>query len=412
MLKIKKLIFYIFQFFVFFCFLLKLPLFAGITARNLSLAVAIVTLCLRARELKQIFKLINKNTNIAVIYLFIICTIICICSLPVIRIGSTQYMEPWFFFYEYANVMVFMLYTVIVFRDVSEFLKIYIPIFLVQAIAIFMAVVNSSVRLCLYSNFYVGDDRFARTIEEGTRIVGIGVYASSGSIICSTICLFLVYAVLKDKINSYLFILLYLIMILMTIFIGRTGVLVEILVLAYYFIAGRLSLKKILFIVLPLIIVPIMIVSLVSYMDVSGADVLLEWAFGFLDKEQIQGTASVVAYKFPDFDEHMIFGTGVLRGTTAYGTFVWSDSGYVKTYCAIGIVGAFLYYFAYLKLFSIPRFKNAPKIIYRYVLLVISIAFIIEYKEPYMHRCIFNWAIMSILLFEAKDIKFKEISLK
>lgn len=384
-----------------------MPLFMGLTARNLSLAIAIFTLLIRYREVKLIFQLINKKNNLIVVCLFIICTFICFCSLPSIRIVGTQYMEPWFFFYEYANVMLFMLYTVVVFKDINEFLKVYVPIFIVQAVAVFMAVVNSSVRLFLYSNFYIGDDRFARTIEDGTRIVGIGIYASSGSIICSTICLFLVYAALKNKINTITLVLLYLVMVMMTIFIGRTGVLVELLVLAYYFIAGKFSLKKLVSIILSISIIPIAIVSLVSYMDVSGADVLLEWAFGFLDKEQIQGTASVVAYKFPDFDEHMIFGTGVLRGTTEYGTFVWSDSGYVKTYCAIGIVGAFLYYFAYLKLFSMPKLNNAPKIISMYILLIVLIAFIIEYKEPYMHRCIFNWTILSVIIFEAKDNRFK-----
>lgn len=398
---------YLYHYIVIFLFLLKLPLIGSLTTRNTALVIAMISICYYWKKAKVVLHNISRKENLKCLYLFAACTIIAYFVLPVHRFGTTQYIAPWFFFYEYLHIFIFSLYVLVAFDEIKSFAKVYIGIFLTQAVAVFAAVLNSGIRVMLYELFYVGDDRFENTIVDGSRIMGIGVYASSGSIVCSTICLLLAYMYLNKNLKEWLYILIYTIMLGMTMFIGRTGVLVELVVFIFSLIKSRLNVKTLFIYSIPLLVLPYIVVQILAIADINDAEYLLEWLTGFMTRDSIEGTASVVALKVPPFDINMFFGTGVLRGLTSYNTYVWADSGYVKTYCAIGIIGASMYYLGYYCLFKayLNRIQLTSKVFF---IIIVLISFAIEYKEPYMHRCIFNWIILTLMLFDASKVKYIE----
>ena len=252
--------------------------------------------------------------------------------------------------------------------------------------------------MLFYTIFYNGDGRFDRTIESG-RIVGIGIHSSLGSIIMSTGIILLILLRKIGIINIILFLSLIILFFAASVFIGRTGVLVEILTLLIgSFWIGKI--KGLIFsVLLPSFFSFFMISSVLNYMDPAVSDKLQTWILAATDDSRRSDIMeSAVDTGIPQLDYNMIFGFGVVSGKDANGGYHHTDSGYIRTIIALGIVGFLCYYLSMLFLLLSSNIKlwydKRP-----FWILLITIAFLIEIKEPYFLRYVYAWFIMTLMLF-------------
>lgn len=402
-----KVIFnYLFHLLVIFGFLFEIPLVGPLTTRRISCFIAIISLLFKRKELKKLFATLDIRKFKKSVANFIICMLLTlICSIGVEQNYMSSYLEPWYFFNLLLYVPLFAIYSVLEFRSVKEYLYVYIGCFLIQTIVVYYATIDSSFRLLIYELFYSGDNRFERYIENGTRVMGIALHSSTGSIICSTSIVLLTFCYIKKYINNIAFWVLSVLFISMTLFIGRAGMLVELICLVYAIIFGKNG-NKIVIITLASIgafIVGFIILSLLSSSDSNAGDYLVEWMTDAFTSEGRQETLNNINRTLPPISLEFIFGTTVMTGRTPSGTTFDSDSGFVMMYSSLGIIGSILYYMANLNLYKVARIYNNNVEIYRYFLLLIILSFAIEYKEPFMLKYVFSYMIVVLALFSAKE---------
>lgn len=400
--KTFSLIKYFYHLIIIFGFLFEMPLPGTLTTRRVSCLFAILTLFFKRKELKLFFPKINKiRLTISFFIYFLLMIQIIILSIGIKQNTTSDYIEPWFIIYIILYIPVFALYSVIEFKSVKSFLYVYIGCFIIQTIAVFGAAINTPFRLLLYEIFYFGDDRFAKDIINGTRIMGINLHSSTGSIICSTCIILLTYCYLKNHIKSFVYFLLSTLFISMTVFIGRTGVLIELICICYAIIFGSKAhqIKNIFFITIFASILIFTISIILDNSDSASSDRLLNWMTASFRSENRNGTLDNINRVLPPISSEFIFGTTVMRGITSNGIAYDTDSGYIMIYGAVGLIGSFLYYTAFLNLYNIGRIKRNNKNIYWFFVLIIILSYLIEYKEPFMLKYIFSYMILVVTLF-------------
>ena len=232
---IGNIFIFLFRLCVLFGFLFEIPIIGFLTSRRISILVAILFIIYRRKQVRLLFSRVDKRKLGKAFMFFLICLLLVFINSQLsLRISNSSYMEPWHILNLLLYVILFAIYTVVEYKNVKYFVYVYSAAFLIQSIAVFFAAVNDSFRLFLYSHFYSGDDRFERSIEMGTRIMGIALNSSQGSVICSTSIVLLTFAALERTISKWLYYSLCVIFVPMTLFIGRTGVLIEVTVMLFY----------------------------------------------------------------------------------------------------------------------------------------------------------------------------------
>lgn len=399
---IDNIVVFLFRLFVIFGFLFEIPIREPLTSRRLSVFIAIITLVIRRKQLKILFSHINKGKLHASLLLFVLCLLLVFFNSQLVpRNTTSSYMEPWHMINLLLYVLVFSFYCVVEFRNLRNFVYVYSTAFLIQSVAVFYAAVNDSFRLYLYTNFYSGDDRFERSIELGTRIMGIALNSSQGSVICSTCIILLTFALIEKAIPKILYYSLCAIFVPMTMFIGRTGALIEVIVILYYVYSS--GSKKLIFnsfiVVTAGLFVVFILSQILSNIDSTVADHLASWMTAIFDSEDRQNTLDHIHKTLPGLSSEFILGTGVRGGVTPDGNVVESDSGYIINYSALGIVGSLMYYIANLKMYKMSLSVNILKQKRRFFILLIIISFLIEYKEPFMMKYVFSYMIITTGLY-------------
>lgn len=396
---IGKILFFVYYFVILFGFLIELPLTWGLTTRRVSLVVALFSIAMKRREFKEVISNINLKRYRLFVFLFFIC--FCISFFHSLSIstrddGYTKQFELQFYLYIYLYVFVFSLYCKIVFDSIKSFALIWLPIILIEAGSVFLALSNNTINI-LFTMMFASDDRFEISAEHGSRIVGLGIMGAPGSIVLSTGVILLVLLRYKQVINLLLFYTLFVYIFVATLFVGRTGVVIEVVTLCFgSLLLGR---KRDVF---GLVFVGIASLAVLIFifegMDSSIAAKFQNWMMGSIDSDSRNHTIDgIVGTGIPllnGFD--MIFGSGIMRGNDGHGGFYDLDSGLIMTLIANGIVGFVCYYYALLNLLLLPKLKITSKERY-FFLLLISISFIIEFKEPFFLKYFYAWFILAVM---------------
>lgn len=379
------------------------------TSRRISVIIAILTLLYRHKKFRELLTKIRKNKLKESLFALVICAIIVsFNSLGVERNSGSTYFEIWYFVNLILYVPVFAFYCAVEFKNAKSFLYVYAGCFILQAIAVYMAVVDSTVRILLYELFYTGDDRFVDSVAKGTRIMGIALHSSTGSIICSTSIVLATYCYLKHEISMLSFCLLSIVFISTTMFIGRTGLLIEVVCFIYAFLAEnkRNKIGGLIFAGIAAIIVFYIVVEILSRSDsVFGGEALKNWISEAFNRNGQKNTMDQIVRVMPPFSSEFILGTSVMNGRTPDGSVFDTDSGYIMIYASLGIVGALFYYLANISLYQITKTKKIDKVIYKYIILLSFLSFAIEYKEPFMLKYVFSFIIVTLSLFNAKEFR-------
>lgn len=411
---ISQIIRFLYHFIVLFCFMTEIPMVGPLTTRRFALVVALGVIVLKWSKVRAVLSCVNKRRLFNSFILLLICVLITYFHhMDIVMNDNNTYIEYWYYVYIILYVFVFSLYCIVDFKSIREVALVWVAIMGVEAVAIYAAAISTPVRLVLYELFYAGDDRFEKSIEWGTRIVGIGIHSSTGSITMSATMVLITYLRIKDRISFYFYLLISFVLISSTMFIGRTGVLVELLIMAFYLLFYGVSIKKIAYIGLSGLLLFSFVIYLLQSSDSSNSDALLEWMTEALNAEKRKDiVAGVEQGGFPPFTPEFIFGTGLATGYNAEGVTYTSDSGFIRMWMSIGLVGFVAYYYAMFLLLTTAKIKKCCRGTKRFLYFVILVAFVIEYKEPFMMKYIFPWAIMTVGLFMSKENKVEQAALK
>lgn len=408
-----KIILFIFHLFTMFGFLFEIPIAGPLTTRRLSVFIALVLLYFNKESLRLILNTVSKRRKKKALMLFFLCFLL--ASYHALTTGLklvyNSYFEPWYLINIFLYVIVFSLYTVVIFKDSKAFAATYVSCFAIQTVAVYAAVISTPVRLFLYEVFYSGDDRFERTIVHGTRIMGIALSESAGSIVCSTCVILLTYLAIRKHIGNLLYFILIAFLMSMTTFIGRTGVLVELAMAAFYVVYVQ---RQKAFKILPLALLSAFFLiyafsALMENSDTAMSDYLIEWMTSSFTKEGRSDTLEGINQELPSFSSQFILGTGVMRGKLPNGETILSDSGYIEICSAIGIIGGLLFYMAHWNLYRSVNFYITERLIRLFLYLCVLLSFVIEYKEPFMQKYIFSYILITVSLFYHKETKLGKL---
>ena len=393
----KALLVLIYHVLILFCFLFEFRLIGFITTRRMSIIIAFVTLFFRRKELINLLRSIDRKRLEQSAMMMVACMIlVSITSLAItIRDSNSVYLEPYYFINLFLYIYLFSFYCAIEFKTYEKFAASYLVCFLIQFIAVIYSVINTDVRMFFYDNFYSGEDYIAANIENGSRIFGIALHSSGGSIICSTCAVVLVYLTIQNKLSAWKFYMPYAFLMILTVFIARTGVLVELCLLIYYLITrdAKSFVKNSFLIAGFAFFVIYVILQILSSIDPAVEEYFKEWMTAAFNSEGRNKTIEGINRQIPDFSSSYILGTSVFVGHVPNGDYVQSDSGYIMNYIAMGIIGSLVYYLGMIKLYNIPRISIYQKPVRRFFYLLILLSFIMEYKEPFMFKYVFPFII-------------------
>jgi hypothetical protein len=270
-----------------------------------------------------------------------------------------------------------------------------------QSIVVFASALNLSFRVFLFNNTladqYEADMIMA--VLNGTRICGIQLMASAGSLMLCTGCVLLVYLIINKRISNGCFFINFGMIALATMLIGRTGFYVEIALMLVYFI-GYKSPKKYISIIAGALVLFLVLVYAASRLDTWVIAYYKRWIGEIFYSERVQQTLDWIgASNIPEFSKEMLFGTNVMKGILPTGFIMQSDSGYARMYCAVGIVGCILYYGSFFIMFTSIAWKIKEKKNKLYYLLCVLFTFAIEYKEPFFMKYFFPFTVLALGMF-------------
>ena len=190
---------------------------------------------------------------------------------------------------------------------------------------------------------------------------------------------------------------------LSTIIIGRTGLVVSLIAIMFYFLSFKFKPKSILVLVSVFILfTKIDLINLTNKLmkNVDGFNIELftawiENAFTIKDNATTEDLSSMPV---PPISFETIIGTGrvtdPVMGVNASG----HDSGYIQAYYSMGLILAILFYSCYaFFLAKIIRTYNFPIL---YVLL--ALVFLLELKEPFIFQYALPFFVLSAILVATK----------
>lgn len=385
---------------VLFCALFEFELIGPITGRKLCAIICLVYLLFHHQSVRVLLRRASIKNIILFISLQILCMLIVLINDATYRrIGISSYVEVHYYIWIILYSLTFPLYFATACKSFREFCFLYIAIMLLESLAVFISAVSPEVRSFFYQYFYEGDNRFDNTIYWGTRIIGIYLHSSIGSIILAVACALLILLVMQREVGPIPFFLIYGLIGAATFLVGRTGFLLEIIFLSAFFILEKGFSRKFAMLI-GLIIIGLVVGGLVlSSIAPNISKIITTWALELFNPETRTNTLdTLTSMRIPEFSENMILGTNVTLGVLPNGSIMESDSGYAKTYCAIGLVGFILYYISIIVLFRswIPNQKRRVK---SFILLCAAVAFLIEYKEPYFQKYVYTIFYITTIIF-------------
>lgn len=285
-----------------------------------------------------------------------------------------------------------------VFFDAEEFLSIILYATLLQSCVIFVSLLNNGfytwIRTMFYANSY-----FEITGKLGSMrgyALGIGCFTSKGSQKMSLGIVACVYFILnKNRASRYLFYML--LITLASTAVARTGAVYTVVALAILLITAiqkEPKKAKGVFVKIVLgLLITVGIIFIFGLKDLLGNVFwrllsLLKGGLGSFFSSYFKGNETVI----PGISFETLIGTGIWSGASGCGLQINADGGFFRSYFALGLVTAILYYLFFLfnYLFGIKNISYLNKTTCSLLFYFILIG---EFKEPLL----FDWYYQTLL---------------
>ena len=216
-----------------------------------------------------------------------------------------------------------------------------------------------------------------------------------------------IYYLTRTSFNSILFKLFIWIglisILLSTVLIGRTGLLISIFFLVYYFIYKSNSKQKMIFLLISFFLYQIdfesSFINLTENIEGFKSEWFITWieeAFNFRKNSTLEELNTMY---IPPVTIETIIGVGRVKSETGFGNASMNDSGYIQTYYSLGLIMSVIFYLTYFCL-SFFRWLNSKRD--PLILTFLIIVFLVEYKEPFIFKYSLPFLLTTFLIYENK----------
>lgn len=370
--------------------------------------VALMVIVFNIGKVKRLLRSLTKSRLYLSLVLLFGCLLITFFhSVTITHNNSYGYFEPTEVITIVTSIIVVGIWAGLTFDSFERFAWILVVVGIIQSLSVFASAINPAFQSFIVDHFlYEGyvDKVGEAKLDDLARSPGIGIAWSSGSLILAYCCFALVGLKIENRINMLLFGVIFSLITGATAFVGRSGLIVELALLLYYgFSSGKV---KTIFALLVVAIIGLFIFDQVmSQLDPMVAEATQSWMFGFLDMDKVGNTnEGIIKGGFPKFSGKFIFGTGVAFGQHNGQSF-YADSGYIKSYTSIGIIGMICYYIGILCLLISTFPKYFPKKRKLFLWVAIAAIYMMEYKEPFIGMFVYPWVIFVMGLLWNKEQK-------
>ena len=416
--SIFKILPFIYQFVMIFGFIANVNFMGPLTSRRIVIFVAVIEIIIRWGEARLLFRPDFKKMRIALVFLFGCYLITFFHSLGAIHSEFSRYFSPRSLVVMLIGVYALGVWCLLEFKTLERFLKVLVAVIILQSFFTYISAVYQPFRIYVAEHFMSDSylDRSQNVVYGyGGRAAGVGIAWSMGSLVLAYGCFALVILRRYSYLNTLWFAAFYAIIMGATALMGRTGLVAELALLLYYGVSeGKgISISKVRN-VLGLVIVAFLTVFILgkvfSRYEAGVAESTQEWMMAFTDMERVESISNnVVDEGFPPFSLDFVFGTGLMLGQYEQ-YFFTADSGYIRSYTSVGVVGMFLFYMGVLCLILSTIYKRVPKTSRRLMWVGILILYVVEYKEPFILMTVYVWQLFTIGLFMSRDAKVKEFA--
>lgn len=391
---------FVYQFAMLFGFIANIGI-GPITTRRIVLLISIMVLLANLKKLKLAICVINHSKFKISLFLLLGCLFITLFH----YVGSTstyfnKYLDPRELFALVLSIIIIGLWCVIEIKTFERFAKLVVGVVLLQSVFTFISAVYQPFRIYVAEHFMTESylERSQNIIYGmGGRAAGVGIAWSSGALLLAFGCLLLISLKKKNTVSTTMFSICYAVIVSATALMGRTGLIAEFVFLLYYGISSGKA-KNIVALSLTAIISFAVLAQVLSMYENHVAERTMEWIMEFTNSDRVEEINSkVVDDGFPPFSSDFIIGTGLKMGRYKNFRFT-SDSGYIRNYTAIGVVGMFFYYVGILYLLLSVMTKRIDKDTRRLIWVGIIILFTVEYKEPFVGMPSFPWILFTMTL--------------
>ena len=395
---------FLYQFAMVFGFVSRMRL-GPLTSLRLTLLVALIVTIVKWKEVIRLLKCIDRAKLRTSLWLLLGCLLITLFHSFEPHNINYEYFDPSDVIIILISMMIMGAWTGVTFNSFERFAWIMVTVGVVQSMSVFAAALNPEFKFFITEHFF--DEGFAEKansafMEGLARSSGIGIAWSSGSLVLAYCCFALVGLKVEIKVSTLWFGVLFALMAGATALVGRSGLIVEIGLLLFYGIfTGKV--KNVFALILVAIIGLIVFNQVMSYLDPFVAESTQKWVLGFMDSDKISHTnEGIIKEGFPDFSSRFVFGTGVEFGRYDGQSF-YADSGYIKSYTSIGVVGMLCYYLGmlYLLISTFPKRQHNKHQFFLWV--AIAAIYFMEYKEPFISMFVYTWVIFVMGLLWKKE---------
>lgn len=307
------------------------------------------------------------------------------------------------------NYIYFIVYTLFgalllanYFVDIYDFMEATIGAMWIQSIFVFMEFFSKSVRQV--ANAIVTP---TGNVDYLTSVRGNGLGAEAANL---TLLLFLaVFScnfIIINRGVSLKYIISQVVMLAAMILVGKTGLLVSLFFIVYTVIivlpkTGKvIPAIKISIIFIILIILGVFILkNIMSEMDFYRQ--FYKFYYALTDFSSNESVNRFKGFIIPPLTPETIIGTGIIRGYTKSGLYLWNDSGYIQMYSSMGLVFAIIFYvilFGSINKMIRDCKYSVDKEIINLIKVYLLTLMIIEIKEPFIFKYILPLFLLVIII--------------
>lgn len=332
------------------------------------------------------------------------------------RRATNRAMYPSYFLGLAISLLGFSFIMSRIFRSFEEFCKVQLGLILCQACVALVCRVSLPVSYFFFENFTSGGHW---TLADGIRRrVRVPIFGSIGAIASWVMFLGLIacgYLLVKTKKIRYIF--CYGIILFSMLFVGRTGLYLGILFLGFIFLylifTDRRAAKGIL--ILGAIGIVLVAAFLIFTPDIPLKHQMIDWVGEiFVSGFGHKSTMGILREMgIPPLSWETFWGTSIFFGLTkGMKTLCISDSGYIRNYMAMGLVGSLVYYVGIYGLIFTNIRRVDDKLKRRLLWCLMFFVVLAEYKEPFLYNSPNGMVLIALTWIELRSQKKKASALQ
>lgn len=340
------------------------------------------------------WKVLFVSNIVILIYLFVISSIMGV-------LGNSMSAIP--------NFIYFMIYTLLgalflanYFDNIYGFMEATIGAMWIQAIFVFVEFFSKAVRQAVSSIVIpTGNVDYVSSVRGN----GLGAEAANLTLLLF-LAVFCCNFIIINRGIRLKYIISQVVMLAAMILVGKTGLLVSFFFIAYTVMIVLPKTGKIIPAIKMTCIFSVLVILGVLILKniMTEADFYRQFYKFYYAITDFSSNDSVNRFKeflIPPLTAETMIGTGIIRGYTKSGLYLWNDSGYIQMYSSIGLVFAIIFYsvlFGTIYKMIKDCVYSVDKEIINFMRMYLLTLMIIEIKEPFVFKYVLPMFLLVIIM--------------